>query len=481
MKPKIIFIILLLAVVFQPFKKSHSNTLAKCFIFPTDTIVFNDTLRLNDTLGIVKNRLMITDTFVNRVVVDKVWHNKTSSITDYIISPNDTIKWQKSFGNKPYVNIKQSPKMASRKMAKKKKAKAAKNDFLVSLNEEQTCNECEQERLAALAAEQKEQKQELATYTRKSSPVKEKANIDRTHQKHLPKKLRYGASRTGKADSTKDKIKVEVINNIVVGTKIKPDKKKKQDVEITFISIDQPLKKNKKKISAKENEASYPVKKISDLEGSSHISTRQISLEEAYRMTLRDINKERLSLARQYMNAKNHAQEMLALDKAAKYLGEVVANEVTYYWYGQRFDKEKAIQGLGSNVMPDSYFVVKMLTEVGLKADKQQLLRKNATLITQNLSRQSKRYDSLEDVKQLTKTKGTGLYIMAFNSYIAFLFNDGLDVYVIHALPQPLHTVARLSIDDAHFLAEATHYDVGKLSDNKELIRKWLEGKTIYF
>ena len=474
MKPKIILITLLLIVIFQPFNKIHSNTLSKCFIFPTDTIVFNDTLRLNDTLGIVKNIIMITDTFINRVVVDEVWLNKTSSITDYIISPNDTLKWQAHFGNKPYI----TPSQSAEKAMVAKKSKAANDDFLVDLKDEQTCNECEEERLAAIAAEKQEQ--QLATYTRKASPIKEKANIDQAHKQHTKSGFRYGLPRTTKVDSTKSDIKVELINNVVVGSKTKQNKDK-QSVEITFISIDQPLNKNTEKKGPQNNDSLYPVKKISDLEGSSHISTRQISLEEAYRMTLRDINKERLLLARQYINAKNQAQENLALDKAAKYLSEVVANEVTYYWYGQRFDNEKTMENLGGNIMPDSYFVVTMLTEVGLKTNRGQLLRKNATMITQHLSQQSKRYNSLEDVKQLTKTKGTGLYIMAFNSYIAFLFNDGLDVYVIHALPQPLHTVSRLSIDDAHFLAEATHYDVGKLSDNKELIRKWLEGKNIYF
>ena len=177
----------------------------------------------------------------------------------------------------------------------------------------------------------------------------------------------------------------------------------KQNVEITFISIDQPLKSEKATIE--NNDTAYPVKTISDLEGSSHISTRQISLEEAYRMTLRDINEERLSLARQYMNAKNQAQANLTLDKAAKYLSEVVANEVTYYWYGQRFDNEKTMQSFGSDIMPDSYFVVTMLTEVGLRTDRRQLLKKNAANITRNLSLQSKRYDSLEDIKQLTKTR----------------------------------------------------------------------------
>ena len=161
MKPKIIFIILLLAVICQSFNKSHSNTLAKCFIFPSDTLAFNDTLRLNDTLAIVKHRLMITDTFVNRVVVDNTWLNKTSSITDYIISPNDTIIWQSHFGHKPYMLPSPSGKMAKTRVAtKKKNVKVAKNDFLVEMKEEQTCDECEDERLAAIAAEKKEQEEQ---------------------------------------------------------------------------------------------------------------------------------------------------------------------------------------------------------------------------------------------------------------------------------------------------------------------------------
>ncbi|MGB1204459.1 MAG: hypothetical protein ACPG5B_02365 [Chitinophagales bacterium] len=459
MKLKTIFITLLFAVIFQPCNGNHSDALAKCFIFPTDTIVFNDTLQLNDTLAIVKHRLMITDTFINRIVIDNTWLNKTSSITDYIITPNDTITRPARFHQSSIKSIKK-PKIAKNRAAKKKNNKASKDSFLVETKEKQTCDECEEERLAAIAAEKKEEesKNRLATYTRKASPVKETANVE---QKYI-----------AKLDSIEENIKIEVINNVVIGRKIKPNPNEK-NLEVTFINIDQPLLAD-----VNENGAAvYPVKTISDLEGSSHISTRQISVEEAYSMTLRDINTERLSIAEQYRRAKNQAQKTQVLDKAANYLSGVVANEVTYYWYGQRFDTEKTLQKLGKDIMPDNYFVVSMLTEVGLKTDRRQLLQKNAASIVRNLSQETKRYNSLEEIKQLTQTKGTGLYLIAFNSHLAFLFNDGLAVYVIHALPQPLHTVTRLSIDDAHFLAEATHYDIGKLSDNKELIKKWLKGE----
>jgi len=211
------------------------------------------------------------------------------------------------------------------------------------------------------------------------------------------------------------------------------------------------------------------------------IESKPVTLSEAYQLTLNDIQKQREQFAKQYKKAKNEVEADEVLLLAGRYLEEVIANDIVYYWYGTGFDKEGMSSSPGSGRIACSYFVVTMLTESGLNIDRVKLSQQSALNIVKTLSTPDLvvRCNSPDEVESLLQQKGGGLYFIGFNYHVGFLYFDGREIHLIHASPLPPGTVSRISMKGAKSFEYSNYYDIGKLTDNKNLIVNWLTGKKL--
>lgn len=218
------------------------------------------------------------------------------------------------------------------------------------------------------------------------------------------------------------------------------------------------------------------------LPGAKVLERRAITPEEAYDLTLTDIEKRRKMFAKDLLEAKSDAQKQQVLKSAATFLEESIAIDVVHYWYGTSFDKEGMSKNPNEGKIACSYFITTVLRDAGLKVNRIKLAQQSAQNIAKTLcnNNQMKRLTTPEQVKNYVQKKGKGLYVIGFSFHVGFLYNDGLDTYLIHASPLPPGTVARLPMQGARSFDYSKFYDVGKLSDNKTLIQKWLKGERIY-
>jgi len=218
------------------------------------------------------------------------------------------------------------------------------------------------------------------------------------------------------------------------------------------------------------------------LPGAKVLERRSITPKEAYNLTLIDIEKRRNAFAIDFQKASTEERKQEILAAAATYFEEAIAIDIAHYWYGTSFDKEGMAKNPNEGKIACSYFITTVLKDAGLKVNRVKLAQKSAQDITKTLcnTNKMKRLTTPLEVKNYVEKNGKGLYVIGFSFHVGFLYNDGINTYLIHASPLPPGTVARLSMEGARSFDYSKFYDVGKLSDNEDLMKKWLKGEKVY-
>ncbi len=246
------------------------------------------------------------------------------------------------------------------------------------------------------------------------------------------------------------------------------------------IDITTPILTNPPPSNTTLNHNSAPASRAG-LPGAKILERRVITPKEAYQLTLSEIEKRRQYYAKDLAQADNSALQQQILKNAANYLEESIAIDVVHYWYGTSFDKEGMAKNPNEGKIACSYFITTVLEDAGLKLNRIKLSQQSAQNITKTLCnpQKTKRLTTPSEAKNYVVQNGKGLYVIGFSFHVGFLYNDGTNIYLIHASPLPPGTVARLPMQGARSFDYSKFYDIGKLSDNQELIRKWLKGEKI--
>jgi len=232
----------------------------------------------------------------------------------------------------------------------------------------------------------------------------------------------------------------------------------------------------------KTNKLEFTPASRAGLPGAKVLERRVISPEEAYDLTLKEIEKRRQGYAKNLQTATNSLEKQQIIQDAASYLEETIAVDVVHYWYGTSFDKEGMSKNPNEGKIACSYFITTVLEDAGLKVNRIKLAQKSAENIAKTLCNKGKmkRLTTPSETKKYVQENGKGLYVIGFSFHVGFLYNDGSEIYLIHASPLPPGTVARLPMDGARSFDYSKFYDIGKLSDNTDLIKKWLKGEDVY-
>lgn len=212
--------------------------------------------------------------------------------------------------------------------------------------------------------------------------------------------------------------------------------------------------------------------------GGTILESKNITSEEAYKSTLEEVYAMQKQLTAQYNKAKNEgnkAEINEVLIKASQYLEEVIPSDIIHYWYGTAFDKEGTAETprAGSGIAC-SYFVTTILREAGFSISRSRVAQKGALELAQTLCNQQLTHcNNAEEAYQLVKTKGKGLYFIAFSHHVGLIYHDGQEAYLIHSSPLAARTVARVKMEGARSFEYSKYYDIGKMSDNLALVEKW--------
>ncbi len=418
--------------------KHKSSIKTICSSLLDTTIAIGDTLRLNDTTFVLQRTFKRYDTIFSAITIDGIEIPKKSTFIEYDIRPYDTII---------------VPKALQMDLARKEVNPAKKDAFKVNTESSIVgCDECEAE----------------AQYI-ESLIAKSKA----------------------------ENVIIDIIGNTVIKGKRKHNSLgSKKGSSSTTLKIIQPknslrakagsgrsIPSNRKwSIASTEKNKYYTTNKVLDLPGSKHLKSRTLNRSQAYQITLQEIEKKRQHFAALLKVANNSSTRNKIIKDAAFYLEQAIGSDIIYYWYGVKFKSGKTILDTphGTSIKANN-FIVTILQEADVQVNVKGHLLNNQTVVKSlSAAKLPKKFKQAQNVESYVRDKGLGLYVVAYaTNQEAFLFNDGHQIHLIRIAPSPTFAITRTSCQKATDFASAKRFEIGKIADNTELVRKWLQGQTI--
>lgn len=154
-----------------------------------------------------------------------------------------------------------------------------------------------------------------------------------------------------------------------------------------------------------------------------------------------------------------------------------------HFWLGTEWDFNGTTNTPKVGQIACGYFVSTTLKHVGFNLNRYRLAQKGAydeevylcgkqTIITI-------RDQTPNDLKNYFKSNLTrGLYMIGLANHVGYLFFDGKELYFIHSNYGSPDCVVIETFEESE-VSNSTIFCVAPLSNNKELMRKWIENELI--
>jgi len=155
-----------------------------------------------------------------------------------------------------------------------------------------------------------------------------------------------------------------------------------------------------------------------------------------------------------------------------------------HYWLGTEWDFNGTTNTPKVGQIACGYFVSTTLKHVGFNLNRYRLAQKGAydeevylcgkqTIITI-------RDQTPHELKNYFKTNlSKGLYMIGLANHVGYLFYDGRELYFIHSNYGSPDCVVIETFEESE-VSSSTIFCVAPLSNNKELMRKWIENELIF-
>lgn len=199
-----------------------------------------------------------------------------------------------------------------------------------------------------------------------------------------------------------------------------------------------------------------------------------------YSTLRRKLDHERTALWTAYRRAKTVSERETILNRARESMVSSVHRDVFPNWYGTQWDFYGTTETPGKGQIACGYFVTTVLRDVGLKVERNRLAQQASENIILSLTNNShtKRFRQvpINTFVDSIRRWGTGLYVVGLDNHVGFILNDSGDVYFIHSSYADPFSVVKERASESSILSASRYRVLGNLSEDDELILKWLEG-----
>lgn len=191
------------------------------------------------------------------------------------------------------------------------------------------------------------------------------------------------------------------------------------------------------------------------------------------------IEAERVALLSRYQRATTDEQKEI-IDHARDTFTRSIYADIFPYWYGTPWDFNGTTETPRKGKIACGYFVTTALRDLGVKVQRAKLAQQASENIILSLTtnEHTKRFrqTSINDFVQAVKNWGPGLYVVGLDIHVGFIVNADNDVYFIHSSYIDPYRVIKERGLESKILAGSRYRVLGKLSEDDDLILKWLTG-----
>ncbi|MFT3845060.1 MAG: hypothetical protein QM725_08410 [Lacibacter sp.] len=176
--------------------------------------------------------------------------------------------------------------------------------------------------------------------------------------------------------------------------------------------------------------------------------------------TYADAKKKSAGLLKSYKQNPTYANE--------KKLHAFVADSLISFWYGTKWNFNGTTEIPGNGSIACGYFVTTVLRDAGMQINRVKLAQcSSETMIKQLTEKSSLQKFSNEPLKSFTdkvSKHDKGLFIVGLDCHTGFLYNDGTEIYFIHASYATPKIVIKEQAGKSGILAASKYRVIGKLN-----------------
>ncbi len=187
------------------------------------------------------------------------------------------------------------------------------------------------------------------------------------------------------------------------------------------------------------------------------------------------------SMGREYLGATNEESRNSVLIKAGPAFIQAMIYGIVPHWYGTPWNFYGKTENPPDSSIACGYFVTTTLRHAGVMLDRvalaecasQTMIEKLTDQEFMRIYRSASIYKFLEGVKQT----GDGLYIVGLDFHTGFILCEKSKIYFIHSAYIPPDCVTREDASSSPILVHSQYRVTGKISDDMNFIRKWVQSE----
>lgn len=191
------------------------------------------------------------------------------------------------------------------------------------------------------------------------------------------------------------------------------------------------------------------------------------------------INTKRLEYAKAYQPATSLPLKQQVIEDARSYYVTSMTTLLPY-WYGTPWDFNGTSKVPQHGSIACGYYLTTVLADSGLKVERNKLAQQASENIIKSLTSEKhiKRFSntSLDDFIEVIDIWGEGLYVVGLDFHVGYIWHDGQQIHFIHSSIQPTYSVLSEPANKSTVLENSNYRVLGKISEDNELIKKWLLG-----
>lgn len=203
---------------------------------------------------------------------------------------------------------------------------------------------------------------------------------------------------------------------------------------------------------------------------------------ERYQVIKAEVERWRLKLAGKYRDSRTSAEREEVLNEARSFL-ESALPDLMECWLGTPWDFNGISEVPGEGKVACGYFVATVLRDAGFKLDRFKLARQpSENIILSFLPRRElvRRVGvSYEGFAEEVRGYESGIRIVGLDTHVGFLVSGPEGFRFVHASGSSPWCVVNEGEQDAAVLKRSNYRVHGSLTDNRDVIRRWLAGERI--
>jgi hypothetical protein len=193
------------------------------------------------------------------------------------------------------------------------------------------------------------------------------------------------------------------------------------------------------------------------------------------------VNKDYALCKKELANTRNiYAAKWAHMAKAdkEKAFTKAVAETILPQWTGTPWNFYGTTETPGRGTIACGYFVTTTLRDAGLSLARVKLAQcaSEQMICTLVQPKYIRRYSNvpMDDFIAAIKKEGYGLYITGLDSHTGFVYNDGAEVYFIHANYRGSRAVTKETAASSAVLASSRYKVTGKISADEKVLEQWV-------